>query len=280
MREPRAPVPAGGQISSVGGSAPAVGRAIDAGALAAALDDPGWLVVPGLVPDELCERLRLDVDVAVEEETRYHGGTDHHWHGRVLFCPRYGGGFMEILDQDAWFAPVEGLLGEDAILYTMTTSCLDPGETNTSSELHVDMRRTIPGYPLGISMFVVVDDLTEEHGSTMLLPRSQHRSEPPGEDEFRRGAERLVAPAGSVVYAHPGVWHRSGRNVAGTRRRVVLMLMVRSWMKQRFDAARIVEPGLRPESETARRRLGLLSVTPSSYDEFYENARTGAYRRS
>lgn len=244
-------------------------------------EGPGYVVVEGAVDADRVDALRHAVDQAMQAETAYHGTPEHYWNGRVLFCPAYGGPFLDLLADDVVFGPVDATLGEEAILYTMTTSCLPPGGSNTSSELHVDIPRVIPGYLLGISVFVVLDDFSESTGRTMLLPGSQDRPDPPSAAEFEAGAVPLDAPSGSVCYLHPRLWHHSTPNRSDRWRRSILLLMVRPWIKQRFTASAMVPPDeVDRMSPAAERRLGLTSEPPRSYDEYYRNGTTGRYRRS
>lgn len=226
------------------------------------LADDGIALVAGRVPPSLVAALVEATDAAVAaESTDFPPGDEQH--GRVLFAPAHGGAFLDLLEHAELFAPMEELLGEGAILYTMTTSVLAPGSRGPVHELHVDFDRDRPS-GLACTAMVLLDPFREENGATEFVVGEPACGEPGAGDVLR-----LHGDPGDVCYFDPRLPHRSTANRSSEPRRAVLVQMVKPWMKQRFDVARMLDgvdtTGL---SAAARRRLGLLAQPPGSVSEF------------
>lgn len=233
--------------------------------LEADLVERGVVRVPGLVAPDRVEALRDATDAAVaEESTDFPPGDDQH--GRVLFAPAHGGAFLDLLADDALFAPIEDRIGDDAILYTMTTSALAPGSAGPVHRYHVDLDPA-RGDGLALALMVLLDRFDAESGATELLAGS-HRWGPGDVDDSSPGV-LLVGEPGDVCYFDPRIRHRSTTNRTDRPRRAVLAQMVRPWMKQRVDVAAMVDPALLEQRPAVvRRRLGLTSTPPRSRQEF------------
>jgi ectoine hydroxylase-related dioxygenase (phytanoyl-CoA dioxygenase family) len=232
--------------------------------LGSALDRDGISLVQDLVPDDLVAALAAATDAAVAAECVVFAPGDEQY-GRVLFAPQHGGAFLDLLELDPLLSPMEALLGEELILYTMTTSVLPPGGCGPVHSFHVDLDARRPA-GVAIAAMVLLDDFTAENGATEFLLGS-HRDGTPGSEGHR--SIRLFGRAGDVCYFDPRISHRSTENRSSTPRRAVLLQMVQPWMKQRFDVRSMLEGvDLTPLSPVARRRLGLTSAPPASVEEF------------
>jgi hypothetical protein len=235
------------------------------GPLEAELASIGFSVVADLVPGSLVTDLREATDRAVADESAaFPPGDDQH--GRVLFAPAHGGAFLDLCAFDPLFAPVERLLAADSIIYTMTTSVLEPGSAGPIDRYHVDLASDRPD-GLALAAMVMLDSFSAETGATEFVPGS-HRVRAGDPDDAVEG--RLVTgDPGDVCFFDPRVHHRSTRNRSDQPRRAVLFQMVRPWMKQRFDVRWMLGDLERGSLEPAvARRLGLLSAPPRSAEEF------------
>lgn len=88
-------------------------------------------------------------------------------------------------------------------------------------------------YPIVANVAWLLDDATEENGATRVIPGSHRWSA----DEMRAGVrpENTVAaagPAGAAIVFSGKLWHGTGANRDGTRRRIVLGYYCRGFVRQ------------------------------------------------
>lgn len=234
------------------------------------LAERGFSVVPHVVPAPLLAELRAATDAAVAAEaTMFPPGDDQH--GRVLFAPAHGGALLDLVCFDPLFVPMEDRIGSDTIIYTMTTSVLQPNSAGPVHRYHVDLTPD-RGEGVALGAMVMLDDFRPDNGATEFVPGSHRWADQPIDDGIR--GELLCGSAGDVCYFDPRIHHRSTRNTSEHPRRSVLVQMIRPWMKQRFDVAAMLGADLCDGlSPVAARRLGLTSVPPGSADEFLHRRR-------
>jgi ectoine hydroxylase-related dioxygenase (phytanoyl-CoA dioxygenase family) len=236
------------------------------------LDRDGYAIVPGAVPPSAIAQLRRDLETAIATEIAYHRGTDYVDYGMVLVCCTHARSFVDILAERAVMGVIERILGEGCIIYAYTSSSMPPHTSNYSQRIHVDCPRLIPGYETNAGVMVLLDDFTLENGASWVLPASQHTREAPSADYFFANAKRIVAPAGSVVYLNPRVWHAGGQNKTGQWRHSITLNMCRPYMKQRLDIPKMMAASavdLTGANEKALQKMGFYAQVPESLDEYY-----------
>jgi ectoine hydroxylase-related dioxygenase (phytanoyl-CoA dioxygenase family) len=242
----------------------------DASGVLERIDRDGFTIIEGVLEPEFCSRARAELEQAIEREAAYHGGTDYGDYGMVLLCSLYGGAFIELLDSERLLAPFEAVMGPGCIIYAYTSSSMPPGKTNFSRRIHVDSPRLIPGHVTNMGATILLDDFTADNGATCFLPGSHTRADPPSEAEYQAGAQRVIAPAGSVFFFNARLWHSGGDNTTDGWRHAVTINMCRPYMKQRLDIPRaMAEMDLSAISARAQQKLGFLAQVPASYDEYY-----------
>ena len=228
--------------------------------------DRGWSVGAGAVPAALLGRLQAAFAAAVEHDLARRPASCTEEPGRVLSLLDYGGPFLELAELPGLLGPFDGLLGSDCIYYTMTSSWAPPGAT--AGPLHVDSTRTEGTGFLSVGAIVMLDDYTAANGGIRFLGGSSGTALP-DPDEFRRDAELVVAPAGSICWFDPCIWHGRGPNRTDVARRAVVIGMVRPWMKQRLDHPAMLDDRSDGLSATLRQKLGFDSRVPSDRRQYY-----------
>lgn len=178
--------------------------------------------------------------------------------------------FYDVLEHPAVVSALDALLGPTSIVYAYTTSSMPAGGSNYSRRVHVDSPRVIPGYITNLGVIVALDDFTPENGATYFLPGSFERLDPPTDDEFFAGAERVYPKRGELVVFNARTWHYGGLNTTEHERHAVTINACRSYMRQRFDYPRLVgdEAGA-TLSPVLRRLLGFDVRVPASMEEYY-----------
>lgn len=232
----------------------------------------GYAIVPDVIPAALVKQLRADLEMAIEKEAAFHGGTDYVDYGMVLVCCMYARSFVDITGNDDVMRIINKILSEGSIIYAFTSSSMPPGRANYSYRIHVDQPRMIPGYETNAGVMILLDDFTEDNGATWFLAGSQHQREAPTPEHFFANAKRAVAPAGSLVYLNPRVWHSGGQNKTDKWRHSITLNMCRPYMKQRLDIPKIMAASgvdMTGVSPVALQKMGYLAQVPESLSEYY-----------
>jgi ectoine hydroxylase-related dioxygenase (phytanoyl-CoA dioxygenase family) len=253
---------------------------IDRARFLAEIDVQGYSIVENVLEVGQVARAKEELARAIEEEATYHRGMHYPDYGMVLLCALYGGVFIDILAHPPLIEPFDAVLGTGCIIYAYTSSSMPPHGANYSHRIHCDCPRLIPGYVTNVGATILLDDFTEENGATYYLPGSHTRPDAPGEEEFFRGARRLVARAGTVFYFNARLWHMGGQNRTGAWRHALTINMCRPYMKQRLDVPRaMAHMDLGRVPEPALQKLGFLAQVPASYDEYYQPPERRKYRQ-
>lgn len=235
-------------------------------AIARDVEAVGAACRPGVISDRQIAELRDFVDRALAADLPWHTPGDLENAGRVTFLPRYGALPLTLLDDDGVMDPVVELLGPGTEMYTMTTACQAPGDGGRA--IHVDAINQPAGFVLALGVLVLLDDYTDASGPTRFLP--EVTPDLPDDSEFASRARLLHAPAGSVCWFNAGIWHDVLPNRSKSWRRAVLIAMGRSGLRPRFDMPRMLSHlDLDDLPHRVKQRLGLLTLPPGSYEEYY-----------
>ena len=235
------------------------------------IDVNGFYIYENRISKLVVNRLKIELDAAIEKENEYHKSKTHKDYGMVLVCAQYGGELLKLFDNKELFAPMEELLGEDLIIYSNTSTSMPPNSGNYSSRIHRDTNDGVEMINKKLMALIILDDFNEKNGATWLLPKSHLFKEVPNEEYFYKNAERVIAPAGSVLYWRPHVYHAGGVNKTDKWRHALTIVACKPNMKQRIDLPRLLETRIDISTLTnnQKKRLGFLDQTPISYDEYY-----------
>lgn len=233
------------------------------------IDKEGMCLIKNILPLELVQKLKNELLDAINEECKFHNSSQFVDYGMVLLCSKYKNELLNIFNLDKIFKPFEWVLGKDCITYSNASSSMPPNKTNYSGRIHIDSPIDYPNnYMLRLLSLIILDDFTEENGSTWFLPKSHNLTIPPSEEYFYNNANRLIAPAGSILYWNPKIFHAGGNNNTDKWRHAFTIVMTRYFCKQRLDIPNIL--GDIKVSDNAKRRLGYLNQPPKNYKEYYE----------
>jgi hypothetical protein len=168
--------------------------------------------------------------------------------------------YLDLVEHSATHATASYLLGKNWLLSSLTAH-LFVGTTSNSELIHRDQGQ-IPAsidFPALCNLFYLLDDFTPERGSTVIFPGShrwplEHRVNPPAAEQ----GHQITAPAGSLFVFDGRLWHGTGANSQGHRRRAVSVFCCSPWVRQQENAcvstARDVFDHASPD---LRARLGL-----------------------
>ena len=251
-------------------------------ALQTDLDERGFALVPGAVPDELLADLVQAVDRIYGQERRAGRlALDGSLH--LLGAVARDEVFLELLDLPATFPLVCGALGWNIHMYH---SHLDvhpavkrpvreadqwresggtgrfPPLPNQPWRWHQDGGRqnleleTEPRPRLSVKVAVFLSDVSRpDRGNLLVLPGSHRRNHLPGRENGAqpRGATPVLAEPGTAVVFDRRLWHARSDNHSRVTRKVVFLGYTYRWIRPRDDA--VVRPDVLARSSPIRRQL-------------------------
>lgn len=241
----------------------------------------GYILCRNLLSRGLVEILRAELEIAIARETAEYGTCAPRDYAMLLAAPIYGGALLHLAEHRELFAVPNEVLGENCIIHVYTSSSMPPGAGNYSSRIHRERSSRYPDIGDFIGVIILLDDFTEANGATWYLPASHKHSGTPTEAAFYAGAERLIAPAGSVFYFDWRLWHAGGKNQTPAWRHALAMGITPAYHKQKIDLPRAIPANYAAElDDFGRQKLGFFSVPPSSLDEYYAPPDKRSYRQS
>ncbi len=237
-------------------------------------NEKGFVIVDNVLSEEFIKRAIIELEIALKKEVEYVGTTDYKFYGYVLSNAKYGGSFLEVLDNDAIIDPINWVLGVNSIIYSYTSSSMPPHKGNDASHIHVDCPIFLKDYILRMGVLLPLVDFTEDNGASYYLAGSHKEEQMPNEERFYRDAQRLIMKAGQGCFFNTRVWHSGGINKTDSWRHALTINICRPWMKQYIDTPRLLkDTDLSNASERVLQKLGFYSQPPTSYEEYYDKTR-------
>ena len=202
--------------------------------------EEGYLVVPdALTPEELAPvrqaaraaeaRWRADLSLPGVRRTDLEQVLGIMEHGPVLF---------DLIEHPRIFPLVRELLGPDVMMLDHDYFMTPPG-AEIPFGWHFDFAMPAVDHPrslLMVKVFYVLEDIPEDGGATLVLPRS-HRAplsaEMPNAEipEDLPGAVKMALPAGSAYLITGRTYHSAGNNRSDRYRHLLIYTYGHKWMR-------------------------------------------------
>jgi ectoine hydroxylase-related dioxygenase (phytanoyl-CoA dioxygenase family) len=210
------------------------------------LDEQGYLVLPGLMPPELLERVRRRVDELFAEEGDRAGSEFKTEPGakRLANLVNKGPVFEEVILAPEVLAAMAHVLGPRFKLSSLNVRSADP-HSASDQPLHADSAAIADelGYWVCNSVWML-DDFTAENGATRMVPGSHRWREipPVGMFEAHPKQELVLGKAGDVVVMNAHMWHGGTANRTDRPRRAMHVYYTRwdkpqqQWQKKWLSA--------------------------------------------
>jgi hypothetical protein len=244
------------------------------------LDDHGYLVLPGLMNDELLGLLQRRIEELFDEEGALSGSEFKQEPGarRLANLVNKGRVFEDVILTPEVLDAMGHVLGPKFKLSSLNVRSADP-HSASDQPLHADSGAVADelGYWVANSVWML-DDFTPENGATRMVPGSHQwgQAPPPGLYEAHLQQQLVTGKAGTVVVMNAHMWHGGTANHTAAPRRAMHVYYTRfdkpqqQYQKALLDAD--VQAGL---SHEARRILALddplndqLSATGSGVSGF------------
>ena len=227
-----------------------------------ALDEDGYLVLPGLMPSALLTELRRRIDELFDQEGEQSGSEFKQEPGarRLANLVNKGRVFEEVIVTDRVLEAVEAVLGPRFKLSSLNARSTNP-HSDADQPLHADSGAIADeqGYSVCNSVWLL-DDFTPENGATRMVPGSHRWRRLPEPDFYApHPAQQLVlGKAGDVVVMNAHMWHGGTANHTPARRRAMHVYYTRWDQPQQQYQKRLLSAEVQARlSRQARRILAL-----------------------
>lgn len=173
----------------------------------------GYTVIEQLMPDELRNRIRTELDPYLQCEKMGRNNFEGEHTERVYALLSKSPSLAELIEHPLILSLLDELLPKNYLLSAALAINVHPGET--PQPFHIDdgaggLNLPRPRKAYGISTIWAFNDFTADNGATEVVPGSHHWpvDRLPREDEI----VKVLMPAGSVVVFLGTLLHRGGAN--------------------------------------------------------------------
>lgn len=246
------------------------------------MDVSGFVLFEQLVPDELLEKMRIDIPWREKFCLKWQkkNGLDIGMEGAAHHV--VGGG-----DSLEWFlyefyldTYIHAYFDGEYILNSYGALNNLPYSNHTyqhAQRFHRDVRTYSKNFHLMINMLVMVDNFTIENGATKVVPGTHRVQQRPSDAFLESNAVQITGKAGSVLLFDSNLWHCAAQNITQMSRMALTLTFTRPFFKQQMDYSRFLGEYY-PKNEKMRQLLGYNARVPNGYDEWYQPPEKRMYK--
>jgi ectoine hydroxylase-related dioxygenase (phytanoyl-CoA dioxygenase family) len=215
----------------------------------------GYTIIPDVFDVSTAEALIAELDRV--ERQRDLGPATNRFEGtstwRIYNLLAHGPLFRRIPVEPSVLAVVEGVLGHECLISSLSSIAIGPGET--AQPIHADdqvIPLPKPHVATVCNSMWALTDFTAANGATRLVPGTHLADHSP---EYGRHYDSIAAEMdrGSVLVWHGSLWHGGGANGTDRRRYGIAMNYCAGWIRQQenqqlglpLELVRTFEPRLR-----------------------------------
>jgi ectoine hydroxylase-related dioxygenase (phytanoyl-CoA dioxygenase family) len=233
------------------------------------LDEAGYCLIADALDAATLARISARVDEQAAREAaagvgHFEGamadGSPGHPVQRLYALMNKGQDFIDLLDHPLIDAVIPERLGGDCVLSTFFTIAAGPGCAPLG--LHFDQISIVPvvrEFAVGYNLVFFLDDFTDANGATRVIPGSHRDANrlAPADILSMDGTIAAEAPAGTALIFDSRLWHGTGANRTGGKRRGLFLYYVRPWMRTTENWSLSVHPDTFDRlSDKQKARLG------------------------
>lgn len=229
-----------------------------------ALAIDGYTVIERLMSQDLCRRIRTELDPYLKREKMGRNNFEGEHSERVYALLAKSPSMAEIIEHPTILSLLDRLLPRNYLLSAALAINVHPGET--PQPFHIDdgaggLDLPRPRKAFGVSTIWALDDFTEHNGATEIIPGSHHwpADRTPSEAEI----VKVVMPAGSVVVFQGTLLHRGGANQSNSVRLGITPQYCAPGLRQIENMVLAVPPAAASQySEKIQNMLGYNIIDP------------------
>jgi len=203
------------------------------------LYENGYTIIPSLISEETCDKLKINLDDRFNEELSYNYSKGHyqiHLPNSLEDLPK------EIILNDSIHILLQKIFGKNYYMYSYTCNA---NIATDNQPYHMDCSHfhpieTIkqfgsPGPPVQIIVNIYLQDTDETNGSFEIIPGSHLFTDfeigEEGEinEKYIKESIQCNLPKGSVIIRDKRTWHRGTKNCSGKVRYMVGTGYSMSW---------------------------------------------------
>jgi hypothetical protein len=131
-------------------------------------------------------------------------------------------------------------------------------------DLHIDSMIPFQGsYPLSILVLIVLEDMYEENGCTIVVPGSHQSGK--YTDRSLKNIKKIEASAGDVLFMDSRTWHGTTENKTQNSRWLINSLYSQWWLKPQIDIVNSLKAEIFNKLNNKQKQLlGYCSIPPLS----------------
>ncbi len=247
------------------------------------MNEKGWVTFPSFLDNILRQQLCDDMLKAYDKcrSIQIKNGLEENTDGTVHHVLIFEKSFLALLEYLSPLMPyLEDYFDGPCILNSFGGVVNKKDAPAYVANIHRDVRSFTGNLPLMINMMVILDEFTEEKGATYILSGSHQHPEKPEEHIFYQQADRVIAPAGSVVLFNSNLWHAAGVNRTDLPRRLLTLTFTKPFMKPQLDYPRALGfERMEDFSPHLQQLIGYKARIPSTLEEWYQPLEKRFYQK-
>lgn len=255
---------------------------MDISSVVQTLESRGWARVPAVYDratiDEILEEFyRFEyVFLKIQAKKGLTRQTQNATHHTPVICRK----MLMLLEENRVSPILDAYFEGKYILNTMGLSKVSQDNSVYTQNIHRDTRSFSGSAKLWINTLIMLDDSTEDNGSTWMLEGSHREPQKPDESRFYENAVRANGKKGDVLLFDGNIWHAAGKNLTDKPRHIITPIYSRPFIKQQLDYPRAFGPDFCDTlSPHLQQILGYNARVPVTLDEFYQRDEDRFYQR-
>jgi len=117
-------------------------------------------------------------------------------------------------------------------LSSFQASILQPGSSRQKIHIDTQVPDPLPPWPMKANSIWMIDDFTEQNGSTEVIPGSHKFKYKPKSKDRKRKVKLCTGKKGSIILTHGNLWHNAGSNKSKKDRMCLFGSFAASYAKE------------------------------------------------
>jgi ectoine hydroxylase-related dioxygenase (phytanoyl-CoA dioxygenase family) len=245
------------------------------------MNDHGWIIYEDALDDDFINEITdsLVESYNVRREIQIANGIGANMNGTLHHLVEREKFSLKFLERKYCADQIKHFLKGNYIINSLGAVINLKDEKPYVQNIHRDIRSFTGDFKMMIQMMIILDDFTEENGSTYFLSGSHKADDKPETDYFYQNADRANAIRGSIILFDSNLWHAAGKNNTDGKRRTLTMAFTKPFFKQQLDYPRLLGYDFGENlSADLRQILGYNARVPENLNEYYQPVEKRMYQ--